>query len=93
MKACRPPPEQPTKYERRGTVAYAVMSFGGFLGLGSDHYPIPWSLLKYNPKIDAYELDVTEDVLSKAPKTDFGERSEEVKLHGHYQARGYWGAY
>ena len=76
-----------------GTVAYAVMKFGGFLSLGSDHYPIPWSLLNYNPKIRGYELDVTEELLSRAPKIDFGDRSEEIKLHGYYKSRGYWGAY
>src|SRR5437660_5353192 len=34
--------------KRSGKVAYAVMSFGGFLGLGHDHYPIPWARLSYN---------------------------------------------
>ena len=32
-----------------GKVAYAVMSFGGFLGIGEDYYPLPWSVLTYNP--------------------------------------------
>ncbi len=32
-----------------GKVAYAVMSFGGFLGIGDKHYPLPWSMLKYDP--------------------------------------------
>ena len=81
-----------------GTVAYAVMRFGGFFSLGDEHYPIPWSLLKFNPAINAYELDISQDVLSRAPKMgegglDFGDRSQEVKLHNHYQAHGYWGAY
>ena len=31
-----------------GKVAYAVMSFGGFLGIGEDYYPLPWSVLTYN---------------------------------------------
>src|SRR5262244_1632455 len=31
-----------------GRVAYAVMSFGGFMGLGHSHYPIPWDALSYN---------------------------------------------
>ena len=31
-----------------GKVAYAVMSFGGFMGIGEDYYPLPWSLLTYN---------------------------------------------
>ena len=30
-----------------GKVAYAVMSFGGFMGIGEDYYPLPWSLLTY----------------------------------------------
>ena len=31
-----------------GRVSYAVLSFGGFLGMGSDHYPLPWDSLKYD---------------------------------------------
>jgi hypothetical protein len=54
--------------KRTGQVAYAVMSFGGFLGIGSDFYPLPWDQLTYNPKLDAYELDITEEQLRKAPK-------------------------
>ena len=30
-----------------GKVAYAVLSFGGFLGIGEDYYPVPWSILTY----------------------------------------------
>ena len=36
-----------------GTIAYAVMSFGGLFGVGDNHYEIPWSLLKYNQSLDA----------------------------------------
>src|SRR4029078_9669496 len=56
--------------KRTGQVAYAVMSFGGFLGIGSDFYPLPWDRLTYNPRLDAYELDITEEQLRKAPKFD-----------------------
>ncbi|WP_034990804.1 PRC-barrel domain-containing protein [Beijerinckia mobilis] len=55
--------------KRTGQVAYAVMSFGGFLGIGEDFYPIPWQKLTYNPELDAYEindLDVTK--LENAPR-------------------------
>jgi sporulation protein YlmC with PRC-barrel domain len=31
-----------------GRVGYAVMSFGGFMGLGHSHYPIPWGALHYD---------------------------------------------
>jgi hypothetical protein len=58
--------------KKSGQVAYAVMSFGGFLGIGSDFYPLPWDRLTYNPRLDAYELDITEEQLRKAPKFSKG---------------------
>ena len=47
-----------------GKVAYAVMSFGGFLGMGEDYYPMPWASLKYDTNLGGYQGDdVTEDQL------------------------------
>ena len=43
-----------------GKVAYAVMRFGGFLGIGEDHYPLSWFVLTYNPTLGGYEVNVTE---------------------------------
>ena len=43
-----------------GKVAYAVMSFGGFLGIGEVYYPLPWSLSTNNPRLEGYEVDVGE---------------------------------
>src|SRR5215218_11418070 len=51
-----------------GKVAYAVMSFGGFLGLGEDYYPVPWSLLTYNQRLGGYEVNISEEQLRGAPK-------------------------
>jgi PRC-barrel domain len=51
-----------------GRVAYAVMSFGGFLGIGEDYYPLPWSALTYNERLGGYEFDVTEEQLKNAPR-------------------------
>src|SRR3954468_21295351 len=51
-----------------GKVAYAVMSFGGFLGIGNDYYPIPWSLLTYNERLGGYEVNISEQQLKGAPK-------------------------
>ena len=51
-----------------GKVAYAVMSFGGFMGIGEDYYPLPWSLLTYNPQLEGYEVNVSEQQLKGAPK-------------------------
>ena len=54
--------------KRGGKVAYAVLSFGGFLGMGADYYPLPWSLLTYNPTLGGYEVAVGEEQLAGAPK-------------------------
>src|SRR3978361_1346834 len=51
-----------------GKVAYAIMSFGGFLGMGEDYYPLPWSLLTYNPTLGGYEVNIGEEQLKGAPK-------------------------
>src|SRR5262249_26535307 len=51
-----------------GKVAYAVMSFGGFLGLGEDYYPVPWSLLTYNRELGGYDVDISDEQLKAAPK-------------------------
>src|SRR5690554_2318320 len=50
-----------------GQVAYAVLSFGGFLGIGEKHLPIVWERLHYDPLLGAYELDISRDELEKAP--------------------------
>jgi hypothetical protein len=51
-----------------GKVAYAVMTFGGFLGLAEDHYPLPWPMLHYDTKLDGYKIEVSEQQLKHAPK-------------------------
>src|SRR5207244_13403419 len=51
-----------------GKVAYAVMSFGGFLGIGEDYYPLPWSVLTYDPDLGGYKVNLTEQQLKNAPK-------------------------
>ena len=54
--------------KRSGQVAYAVLSFGGFLGIGSDYYPIPWDALKYDTSLGGYRTNITEEQLKGAPK-------------------------
>ena len=51
-----------------GKVAYAVLSFGGILGIGDDHYPLPWSALKYDESIGGYRTNLSEQQLRGAPK-------------------------
>jgi sporulation protein YlmC with PRC-barrel domain len=46
-----------------GRVAYAVMSFGGFMGLGHNHYPIPWGALTYDKSLGGFRTNITEQLL------------------------------
>ncbi len=79
-----------------GKVAYAVMSFGGFMGIGEDYYPLPWSLLKYNTRLEGYEVNITEDQLKSAPKYgkhqswDWSTRSNDEKVYSYYQQTPFW---
>lgn len=51
-----------------GKVDYAVLSFGGFLGMGSDYYPLPWHALKYDTDLGGYLTNVIQEQLTGAPK-------------------------
>ena len=76
-----------------GRVAYAVMSFGGFLGLGHSHYPVPWGVLTYDTNLEGYRTNITEQQLKDAPEfsdDSWGDRDWEVRTHRHYTAPHYW---
>ena len=78
-----------------GKVAYAVMSFGGFLGIGEDYYPLPWSLLTYSTRLEGYEVNVSEGQLNGAPKYskheswDWSDRARNQKVYDYYGAPPY----
>ena len=76
-----------------GRVAYAVMSFGGFLGLAHSHYPIPWSALKYDTALQGYRTGITEAQLKDAPAfsdDSWTDRDWETRTHQHYGSPTYW---
>jgi PRC-barrel domain len=81
-----------------GKVAYAVMSFGGFMGIGEDYYPLPWSLLTYNERLDGYEVNVSEQQLKGAPKYskhdtwDWSDRARDRKVYAYYDVTPFWGS-
>jgi hypothetical protein len=50
-----------------GQVNYAVMSFGGFLGMGSSYHPLPWKALTYDTTRGGYVVDLDKDRLRAAP--------------------------
>jgi hypothetical protein len=51
-----------------GRVSYAVLGFGGFLGIGNDHFPLPWQSLKYDTRLGGYVTGITENQLRDAPR-------------------------
>ena len=76
-----------------GRITYAVMSFGGFLGLGQDQYPIPSAALRYDPELGGYVTGITEDQLCAAPERpeDWAhDRRWEETAHAHCGLPLYW---
>jgi hypothetical protein len=78
-----------------GKVAYAILSFGGFMGMGEDYYPVPWSTLKYDSNLEGYRVNLTEDQLKKAPKysssTDWNwNRDNDRRVYDYYRTDPYW---
>ncbi len=53
--------------KRSGQVAYAIMSFGGFLGMGESYHPLPWKALSYDERLGGYVVDIDKDRLKGAP--------------------------
>jgi sporulation protein YlmC with PRC-barrel domain len=79
-----------------GRVVYAVMSFGGFLGIGTQTHTIPWEKLKYDTRLGGYRTDITPEELRGAPvisgdEKDWRDRRREQDLHDHWKVPPYWG--
>lgn len=81
--------------KRSGRVAYAVLGFGGFLGIGEDHYPLPWAKLTYDENLGGYRTDVTRDQVENAPKYhgndeyDWNEKNGRG-IYDYYGVPPYW---
>ena len=55
-----------------GKAIYAIMSFGGFLGIGENYHPLPWSTLKYDETKGGYIVNLDKRTLEGAPVIDEG---------------------
>jgi hypothetical protein len=53
--------------KRSGKVAYAVLNFGGILGVGGSYYPLPWNTLTYDTERGGYVVDLDRDRIDDAP--------------------------
>lgn len=81
--------------KRSGRVAYAVMSFGGFLGMGEKYHPLPWNVLTYDEDKGGYNIDLTSEQLRSAPAysrdeiSRFGTSSADERVDTYYGGLGY----
>lgn len=82
--------------KRSGKIAYAVMSFGGFLGMGERYHPLPWNTLKYDTNQGGYVVGLTKEQLKGAPtygrdeSPAWGDRAYEQGIHDYYKTAPYW---
>lgn len=83
--------------KKTGKVAYAVLSFGGFLGMREHVHPIPWEMLTYDVDMDAYVVDLEHDQLKNAPTLHLDDadrphgREYDEEVAGYYGTMPWWG--
>jgi sporulation protein YlmC with PRC-barrel domain len=79
-----------------GRIAYAVLSFGGFLGMGNKLFAVPWEALTLNDREHEFILNVDKKVLENAPGfdkddwPDMADPSWGSQIHSHYGYEPYW---
>jgi sporulation protein YlmC with PRC-barrel domain len=79
-----------------GRISYAVLSFGGVMGLGDKLFAIPWSALELDPDNKCFVLDVEKEKLENAPGFDkdnwpsFADNAWATQIHSYYGSRPYW---
>ena len=77
--------------KRSGHVAYAVLSAGGWLGIGAHVHPLPWELLTYDVDRDGYVVAVGRDQLARAPSMTLDETDRPVDRDYQEKVSSYWG--
>lgn len=81
---------------RDNRIAYAILSFGGFLGLGDKHFAIPWEALSFDLQEKVALLNIDKDRLGNAPGfekenwPDMADPSWGSQIYRHYGYEPYW---
>ncbi|HEX3408353.1 MAG TPA: PRC-barrel domain-containing protein [Caulobacteraceae bacterium] len=75
--------------KKTGKVEYAVLSFGGVLGMGTDYYPLPWESLTYDTAQNGYLVDIDKETLKSGPHYSASaepsyDRAFGQSVYGHY---------
>ena len=77
-------------------IMYAIVGFGGFLGMGEKYHPLPWSTLDYDPTEGGYVVNLTKEQLQAAPAYSMEELTAgdgtqfREKVYDYYRAQRYW---
>ncbi len=80
----------------KGCIAYAVLSFGGVLGIGDKLFAVPWSALQLDTENHRFVLDVPQERLENAPGFDKDnwpgvyDREEMTRIYDYYDQPVYW---
>jgi Uncharacterized conserved protein len=80
----------------KGRIAYAVLSFGGFLGMGDKLFALPWEVLSISPSGDVFILNVPREKLEQAPGfdpdnwPDMADTAWGESVHTYYGYKPYW---
>ena len=80
-----------------GKAIYAIMSFGGFLGIGEKYHPVPWSMLTYDTNKGGFVVPLDKRQLQGAPaygagEMRFGDRNWNKSVYDYYKVPPYWTA-
>jgi len=82
--------------KQSNAIMFAVVGFGGFLGMAEKYHPIPWSSLDYSPGDNAYVVSYTKDQLEAAPAGSIEDLTRDDgygmrdKTYQYYNAPRYW---
>jgi sporulation protein YlmC with PRC-barrel domain len=82
--------------KQSNNIMFAVLSFGGFLGIGEKYHPVPWSTLKYDDQDGNYVVNLSKDQLKAAPAYALDELTKNDGMahrnaaFDYYKAARYW---
>ena len=82
--------------KQSNSIMFAVVGFGGFLGMAEKYHPIPWSALEYDPADNAYSVSYTKEQLQAAPSGSIDELTRDDgmqfrdRTYDYYKAPRYW---
>lgn len=77
-----------------GRIAYAILGFGGFLGIGDRYFPLPWEKLCYNTELGGYVVDISREMLEGAPayenEAQWSDPAWGADIYAYYGVKPYW---